>query len=117
MHEPRLPVREISARQKEALCLAWASERGYPLPKKPGCFLTVVGILGLFAAIVPGLLCLWLANKREQDYKREMRDLLMRWADAWEDARLDEIEDYKEYLAHRQQRYLESRYEDLEDNY
>ena len=117
MEEPRFPVREIPERQREALCRAWAADRGYPVPKKPGCLLTVLGIICLVPTVVPGLIILAVAAWREHKYKDSMRGLLISWADAWEQARQDEIAEFRVYLAYREQRYLGARYEDLEDQH
>ncbi len=43
-----------------------------------------------------------------------MKDLLLRWADAWENARADEIDEYRFFMREREQRRLEARYEDEE---
>ena len=114
MQEPRRPVRELSQGTRERYAIAWAQSCGYPIPSKPGCLLTLVSCLGLLAAVIPGLLCFYFAWKRQQAYEWEMRDLLMRWADAWEDARADEIDEYRWFMREREQRQLEARYEDEE---
>lgn len=113
MREPRLPVRELPYKKREQLAIRWALDRGYPVPNKPGCLLIVAGVIGLALAVIPGILCLWLASKKQNEYERDMRELMMRWADAWEDARLDEIEDYRYFI--RQQR--EKRLLQAEDEY
>ena len=114
MQEPRRPVRELSQATRRRYAIAWAQSRGYPIPSKPGCLLILLGSIGLLAAVIPGLLCFYFAWKKEQAYKWEMRDLLMSWADAWEDARADEIDDYRWFMQEREQRQLEARYEDDE---
>ena len=114
MKEPRRPARELSKGTRERYAIAWAHNRGYPIPKKPGCLLTVCGCIGLLAAVVPGLLCFYFAWKQQQAYERDMKELLMRWADAWENSRADEIDEYRLFMREQEQRRLEARYEDEE---
>ena len=38
----------------------------------------------------------------------------MRWADAWENSRADEIDEYRLFMREQEQRRLEARYEDEE---
>ena len=114
MQEPRLPIWELSQGTRERYAIAWAHSRGYPIPSKPGCLWSLAGFIGLGAAVIPGLLCFYIAWKQEQAYKNDLRDLLMRWADAWEDAREDEIDEYRWYMKEHRQRQLEAQYEDEE---
>ncbi len=72
---------ERSLDSKKAI--EWAKSIGYPIPTKPdGCSTGCLVVLGLTAAIIPGILVLfWLMNK-ERDYKLDIKALVFKWIDA-----------------------------------
>lgn len=68
--------------QEERACM-WARSMGYPVPTKMnGCLAGVLVVIGLFAAIVPGLIILfWIFHKQNQ-YEIELKALVVKWVDA-----------------------------------
>ena len=69
--------------QKWGDCRSWARSQGYALPKKSNPILTIIGVvIGLFIFILPGLIILYMAWKKDQEYEKEMRALMNKWIDA-----------------------------------
>ena len=63
--------------------LLWARRMGYPLPDKPWPrWVLLIGILGLFAALIPGLAVIGICWWKEENYKKQCDVLLTKWIDA-----------------------------------
>ena len=60
---------------------AWAIERGYELPKRPGAGWNIAILIGLFVGIIPGLVIWVVKNKKQDAYRSEMRTLKNRFID------------------------------------
>ena len=74
------PMNESEAKERAIL---WAKSMGYPIPSKMGgCLAFFLIIIGLFAYIVPGLLILLWVWYQDNQYKRDMRQLIAKWVDA-----------------------------------
>lgn len=91
--------------QEERACI-WARSMGYPVPTKMnGCLAGLLVVIGLFAAIVPGLIILfWIFHKQNQ-YEIELKALVVKWVDAgkpsagMEARQVDELEKLDEVKA------------------
>ncbi len=69
--------------KKWANCRRWARSQGYALPKKANPILTLIGVIvGLFIFILPGLIIIYMAWRKDQEYGKEMRALMNKWIDA-----------------------------------
>ena len=56
--------------------------QGYRAAKMNGCLAGVLVVIGLFAAIVPGLIILfWIFHKQNQ-YEIEMKAIVVKWVNA-----------------------------------
>ena len=63
--------------------LKWGRNMGYPRPEKPWPRITlIIGILGLFAAVIPGLGVLYFYWSKKENYKKQCNALLTKWIDA-----------------------------------
>jgi len=63
--------------------LKWGRNMGYPRPEKPWpWFMLIIGILGLFAALFPGLGVLYFYWSKKENYKKQCNALLTKWIDA-----------------------------------
>ena len=59
--------------------LLWARREGYPLPDKPWPrWILLIGIFGLFAALIPGLAVIGICWWKEENYKKAQDQLLAR---------------------------------------
>ena len=68
---------------QEGKAIAWAQSIGYPIPKKfNGCLSLILVVIGLTAAILPGILILAWLLVQENQYKRDMKALIEKWIDA-----------------------------------
>lgn len=85
---------------KEERACMWARSMGYPVPTKMnGCLAGVLVMIGLFAAIVPGLIILFWIFHRQNQYQIELKALVVKWVDAGQPLpgeavkRVDELEE------------------------
>ena len=63
--------------------IEWAEFKGYPLPEKPYGFLFNVAIIyGFLCGLIPGILLCYFAQKRKDNYKKEIRALTTKWVDS-----------------------------------
>ncbi len=60
----------------------WARAQDYALPKKTGPLGAFLIIIGLFLGVIPGLVLIYVAIRRDQNYEKEMRLLMNKWVDA-----------------------------------
>jgi len=65
------------------VAIAWARSCGYPVPRRPNGFLSMLLIIiGLIIFIIPGVaILIWVAY-RGQAYQRDINALVARWVDA-----------------------------------
>tara|TARA_B100000886_G_C20041708_1_gene334059 strand:+ start:109 stop:456 length:348 start_codon:yes stop_codon:yes gene_type:complete len=63
--------------------IEWAVFKGYPLPEKPYGFLFNVAIIcGFLCGLIPGILLCYFAQKRKDNYEKEIRALTTKWVDS-----------------------------------
>ena len=63
--------------------LEWGRTMGYPRPEKLWpWFMLIIGILGLFAAVIPGLGVLYFYWSKKENHKNQCNALLVKWIDA-----------------------------------
>lgn len=80
----------ISRTQKNAInkekakpVIEWAEFKGYPLPDKPyGFFFNIAIICGFLCGLIPGLILCYFAQKRKDNYEKEIRALTTKWVDS-----------------------------------
>ena len=71
------------SRQKIKPVIEWAESKGYPLPDEPyGISFGVAIILGLIFGIIPGLILIYISQKRKDNYDKEIRQLTTKWVDS-----------------------------------
>ena len=76
-------TRTRSSQRDMATAIEWARRKGYPEPEKPWHWIfTLIGIAGLFAAVIPGLAVLGICWWKERNHKKQCDALLFRWIDA-----------------------------------
>ena len=63
-------------------CRKWAKSKGYALPKKSNPIFVLCGIIGILFFVIPGLIILYIAWRKDQSYEKEMRTLMNKWIDA-----------------------------------
>ena len=77
------PSKNRTPRDAMEAALLWARRKGYPLPDKPWPrWILLIGILGLFAALLPGLAVIGICWWKEENYKKQCNALLTKWIDA-----------------------------------
>jgi len=83
------PQRKNRGPDVDRLAVQWARSKGYAVPENPdGCLWSIGVLIGLMAAVVPGLALLgWLFLKK-RDYEREIRQIRNKWIDAGKPAPL-----------------------------
>ena len=71
------------SRQKIKPVIEWAESKGYPLPDEPyGVSFSLAIILGFLFGIIPGLLLIYISQKRKDNYDKEIRQLTTKWVDS-----------------------------------
>ena len=71
------------SKEKVKPVIEWAEFKGYPLPDKPYGFLFNVGIVfGFGCGLIPGLILCYFAQKRNDNFAKEMRTLTTKWVDS-----------------------------------
>ena len=71
------------SRQKIKPVIEWAESKGYPLPDEPyGISFGFAIILGFIFGIIPGLILIYISQKRKDIYDKEIRQLTTKWIDA-----------------------------------
>ena len=71
---------EPATRERAVL---WTKSMGYPITSKMGgCLAFILIIIGLFAFVVPGILILLWVWYQGNQYERDMRQVVAKWADA-----------------------------------
>ena len=71
------------SKEKTEPVIEWAEFKGYPLPERPYGFLFNVGIIcGFLCGLIPGLILCYFAQKRKDNYDKEIKQLTTKWVDS-----------------------------------
>jgi hypothetical protein len=67
----------------EQLAMEWARFKGYPLPDEPsGCLWPIAIVSGFLLGFLPGLLAIYLWDKKKKQFRAERNLLIIKWIDA-----------------------------------